>query len=180
MLGYDELKDKEREFLSVTSVTVFEFQILLVAFEEAFAETAHLTAKGQPRKRKKGGGSRGKLPRAEDKLLFILSYLKNYPLQTYHGQQFGLSQSKTNERLHDYLPKLRRACQLLCCAPSREATEWAARLGAQAERGVLAQDGVERMRERPQDKERQKEYYSGKKNAQREESRHRAGGEALA
>ena len=81
MLHYEKLKNNETVFLSVTSVTVFEFQVLLVAFAEAFAEVAHLSANGEPRFRRKGGGKRGKLPKLEDKLLFILSYTKNYPLQ---------------------------------------------------------------------------------------------------
>lgn len=163
MLHYDHLKNNERDFLSITSVTVFEFQVLLLAFTEACLETAHLTVKGEPRFRKKGGGKRGKLPRDEDKLLFILSYLKNYPLQTYHGRQFGLSQSKTNERIHDILPKLQRALEILQCKPAREATEFVERLQERVEKGELVQDGVERMKERPKDKEVQKEYYSGKK-----------------
>lgn len=86
MLNYDELRKSPKVFLSVTSVTVVEFQVLLLAFAQAFEEVSHLTAEGEPRKRKKGGGQRGgKLPRLEDKLLFILSYIKNYPLQTYQG-----------------------------------------------------------------------------------------------
>ena len=115
MLHYDILKNNQRVFLSVTSVTVFEFQALLFAFAAAFEESAHLTVNGEPRFRKKGGGKRGKLPRLEDKLLFILSYTKNYPLQTYHGLQFGLSQSKTNEQIHRLLPKLKRALAIMRC-----------------------------------------------------------------
>lgn len=163
MLHYDYLKNNERDFLSITSVTVFEFQVLLMAFTEAFAETSHLTVTGEPRFRKKGGGKKGRLPRPEDKLLFILSYIKNYPLQTYHGKQFGLSQSKTNERIHQYLPKLKRAFQILRCNPAREASEFVERLEAEVEKGELVQDAVERMKERPKDYEEQKKYYSGKK-----------------
>src|SRR5947209_1453930 len=100
MLHYESLQKNEPVFLSIPRVAVMEFQVLLRAFEGAQAESFHLTAEGLPRQRKKGGGQVGKLPRAEDKLLFILSYIKNYPTQTYHGQQFGLSQSKTNLQLH--------------------------------------------------------------------------------
>lgn len=163
MLNYATLQNNETTFLSVTSLTVFELQVLLIAFAEAFAEVAHLTAEGEPRFRKKGGGQSGKLPRLEDKLVFILSYIKNYPLQTYHGLQFGLSQSKTNLQIHTLLPKLKRALEILACRPSREAAEFVERLQNQVQKGDLVQDGVERNRERPQDEERQKLYYSGKK-----------------
>ena len=73
MLNYNSLRNNERVFLATTSVTVLEFQILLIAFAEAFAETAHRTVTGEFRFRKKGGGQFGKLPNIEDKLLFILS-----------------------------------------------------------------------------------------------------------
>jgi hypothetical protein len=164
MLNYDDLQKKPRVFLSVTSVTVVEFQVLLVAFAQAFEEVSHLTAEGKPRKRKKGGGQiGGKLPRPEDKLLFILSYIKNYPLQTYQGLQFGLSQPKTNVQIHSLLPKLKRALEILGCQPARTAEDLVERLKTQIEVGELVQDGVERMRERPLDEEEQKLYYSGKK-----------------
>jgi hypothetical protein len=80
MLNYDSLQNNETVFLSVTSVTVFEFQVLLIAFAQAFEETAHRTVTNEARWRKKGGGQLGKLPNLEAKLLFILSYIKNYPL----------------------------------------------------------------------------------------------------
>ena len=163
MLNYDTLLKKPRVFLSVTSLTVVEFQVLLIAFAQAFEEQEHLTCEGQPRQRAKGGGQVGKLPGLEDKLLFISSYIKNYPLQTYQGLQFGLSQPKTNVQIHTLLPKLKRALEILGCRPERTAEDFVERLTKQVERGELVQDGVERMRERPADEEAQKLYYSGKK-----------------
>jgi hypothetical protein len=165
MLNYDTLQNNKTIFLSVTSVTVFEFQILLIAFGQAFEEVEHLTAEGEARFRQKGGGQLGKLPKLGDKLLFILSYIKNYPLQTYHGLQFGLSQSKTNLQIHRLLPKLKRALEILECNPAREAEEFVERLQTQVKKGELVQDGVERNRERPKEEEEQKKYYSGKKNS---------------
>lgn len=169
MLNYNFLRNNERAFLATTSLTVFEFEILLIAFAEAFAETAHRTVTNEVRFRKKGGGQRGKLPSLEAKLLFILSYVKNYPLQSYHGLQFGLSQPNTCRQIHNLLPKLKRALEILGCQPDRTAADFAERLRNQVERGELVQDAVERMRERPQDVETQKLYYSGKKNAYGEE-----------
>ena len=172
MLNYKSLRNNETVFLSVTSVTVFEFEVLLVAFAEAFEETAHRTVTNEARFRKKGGGQHGKLTNLADKLLFILSYTKNYPMQTYHGLQFGLSQSNTCRRIHALLPKLKRAMDILGCKPERTAEGLAERLKKQVECGELVQDGVERMRERPQDQETQKLYYSGKKNAPGKEFDH--------
>ncbi len=165
MLNYHSLQNNETVFLSVTSVTVFEFQVMLMAFAEAFAETTHRTVTNEVRFRKKGGGQLGKLPCLEDKLIFILSYTKNYPLQTYPGLQFGLSQPNTCRQIHALLPKLKRALEILGSKPERTAEDLVERLKTQVERGELVQDGVERMRERPKDDEAQKLYYSGKKNA---------------
>ena len=173
MLNYQSLRNNERVFLSLTSVTVFEFEVLLAAFAEAFAETAQRTVTNEVRFRKKGGGQRGKLDNLADKLLFIVSYTKNYPLQTYHGLQFGLSQPNTCRRIHALLPKLQRALEILGCKPDRNAEELAQRLTNQVERKELVQDAVERMKERPQDSQEQKLYYSGKKNAHGKEFGHR-------
>ncbi len=175
MLNYKSLQNNGTVFLSVTSVTVFEFEVLLGAFAQAFAETAQRTATDKARVRKKGGGQRGRLPGVADKLLFILSYTKNYPLQTYHGLQFGLSQPNTCRWIHALLPKLKRALAILGCKPERSAADLLERLETQVERGALVQDGVERMRERPQEHEAQKLYYSGKKNAYGKEFNHRRG-----
>ena len=175
MLNYQSLRNNETVFLSVTSVTVFEFEVLLMAFAEALAETAHRTVTDEGRFRKKGGGQRGKLTCLADKLLFILSYTKNYPMQTYHGLQFGLSQPNTCRRIHALLPHLKRALEILGCQPERSAEGLAERLRKQMEGGELVQDGVERMRERPQDSARQKVFYSGKKNAYGKEFDHRRG-----
>ncbi len=65
MLDYNYLRHNERVFLATTSVTVFEFEILLMAFAEAFAETAQRTVTGECRFRRKGGGQHGKLPHLE-------------------------------------------------------------------------------------------------------------------
>ncbi len=93
MLKYVELKEKPREFLSVTSLTNEEFQALLPTFERLYEMTAK--PKPKPNKRKKqragGGGRKAKLADIADKLLFILAYQKTAPLQTWHGLQFGLS-----------------------------------------------------------------------------------------
>lgn len=172
MLDYNCLRNNERVFLATTSVTVFEFELLLMAFAEAFAETSQRTVRGEFRFRRKGGGQRGKLPGLEDKLLFILSYTKNYPLQTYHGLQFGLSQPNTCRQIHTLLPKLKRALEILGCQPARTAEGLAERLKNQVERGEIVQDGVERMRQRPKDAEIQKLSYSGKKNAYGKEFDH--------
>ena len=87
MLTYEFLKVKPKELLSATGLTVVEFEQLFSAFALAYQAKyqADTTVDGKPRQRKSGGGTKGKLQRLEDKLLFILVYQKTYPLQTMQG-----------------------------------------------------------------------------------------------
>src|SRR5438477_9609914 len=102
MLTYLALKERPREFLAATSLTVEEFDRLLPTFHAAYA-TAYpptSTATGQPRHRRPGAGVKGTLADPAAKLLFILVYTKTNPLQTMHGLHFGLSQAQTNYWIH--------------------------------------------------------------------------------
>jgi hypothetical protein len=165
MLSYHKLKDKPRDFLAATSLTLAEFQQLLPAFQGAY-ETLYppaLTRAGKPRQRRAGGGAKGALHSVEDKLLFILVYQKTNPLQTMHALQFNLSQLQANYWIHQLLPVLQEALAALGFAPERDASRLATSplLCAGAPAGAI--DGTERRRQRPTNAERQKEHYSGKK-----------------
>src|SRR3954465_272832 len=94
MVSYEALQADRRRFLGLTGLTLAEFQRLLTAFPRAHQRIhpASQTTEGQPRRRSVGGGRKGLLPRPEDKLLFILVYLKTYPLQAVMGELFNLSQ----------------------------------------------------------------------------------------
>ena len=128
------------------------------------------------------------LPTPEDRLLFILVYLKTYALQVVHGRLFGMVQGKANQWIHVLLPVLLAALRTLGDAPARSLSALAQRLGiSEADRryrgrpaggGIppcsphpsrraglppFAHDGTERRIVRPQDPAEQKESYSGKK-----------------
>ncbi|MDR2813656.1 MAG: hypothetical protein LBB79_03230 [Prevotellaceae bacterium] len=67
--------------LSLTSLTVAEFEALTTTFKYHWDEHySHYTLNGKVRKRISCGRQTGKLPRIEDKLLFILPCLKNNPM----------------------------------------------------------------------------------------------------
>jgi hypothetical protein len=69
------------------------------------------------------------LPTPEDRLLFILAYLKTYALQVVQGRLFGMGQSKANQWIHVLLPALLSALRALRDAPARSLTALAQRLG---------------------------------------------------
>jgi len=165
MLKYNKLKRRPRDFIAATGLTLEEFAKLLPAFQTAYEKLypRELTGKGQRRQRLAGGGAKGVLDGAEEKLLFILVYQKTNPLQIMHGLQFNLSQSQTNYWIHRLLPVLQQALSDLGHAPEREASGVAVSPLARETAPELAIDGTERRRQRPQDVELQKEHYSGKK-----------------
>src|SRR5712692_6477509 len=69
------------------------------------------------------------LPTPEDRLLFILAYVKTYGLQVVHGRLFGMVQGKANQWIHVILPVLLAALRTLGDAPPRSLTALAQRLG---------------------------------------------------
>lgn len=164
MIDYKTLSSQPRPFLALTGLTTAEFRDLLPAFEGAYDRVYPMdcTATGQHRQRFFGGGRRAVLFSAEDKLLFVLVYLKTYPLQAVLGQLFGLGTSQANYWLHHLLPVLRSALDDLGVLPERDG----ARLRRQpSEPRLVIIDATERRRQRPKRAEKQAAHYSGKKKA---------------
>jgi Helix-turn-helix of DDE superfamily endonuclease len=119
------------EFLDFTSVTLDEFQHLVPPFEAAFqARMATWRMDGKPRTARRFTVYQNcPLPTPEDRLLFILVYLKTYALQVVQGRLFGMVQSKANRWIHLLLPALLAALRALGDAPARSLTALAQRLG---------------------------------------------------
>jgi hypothetical protein len=78
MVTYSTLSTQAGTFLAMTGLTLAEFRELAPAFETAYecAYPADRTADGRARQRWPGAGRHSVLARAEDKLLFVLVYLK--------------------------------------------------------------------------------------------------------
>jgi len=167
MLNYETLKEKPKEFLAATGLTLAEFELILPVFQIKYADLFEpgLNRKGKPRQRREGGGVKEKLRTDEDKLLFILVYQKTYPLQTMHGLQFGLSQPQTNEWIHRLLPVLRDSLAEMGKTPERDPQAVANNPLVNENMPDLLIDGTERRRQRPRDAKKQEEHYSGKKKA---------------
>src|SRR5437763_193868 len=165
MMTYDTLSTQSRSFLAMTGLTLAEFRDLLPAFEAAYERTypPDRTADGRARQRWPGAGRHSVLPRSEDKLLFVLVYLKTYPLQVVLGQLFGISTSQANYWLHHLLPVLRSALDDLGVAPERDGARRARRPVAPEGPATVISDGTERRRQRPKKAEKQARHHSGKK-----------------
>jgi Helix-turn-helix of DDE superfamily endonuclease len=128
---FTELQSHPMEFLDFTSVTLDEFQQLVPPFEIAFqARMTVWRMDGKPRTARRFTVYKNcPLPTPEDRLLFILTYVKTYALQVVQGRLFGMVQSKANRWIHVLLPALLAALRALGDAPARSLTTLAQRLG---------------------------------------------------
>jgi hypothetical protein len=130
MLRYRDLPTQTTEVLDLTSLTVDEFTALVPPFETAFlGYMATWTLHGRRRQARRYITYKNcPLPTPEDKLLFILVYLKQNPTQLLHGRVFGMRQSKATQWIHVLLPVLRDTLRTLGDAPCRHMEALRARL----------------------------------------------------
>ena len=130
-LRFTDLQSRPMAFLDFTSLTLDEFQQLVPPFETAFhARMAAWRMNGKPRTARRFSVYKNcPLPTPEDRLLFILVYLKTYALQVVHGRLFGMVQGKANQWLHILLPVVLTALRTLGDAPARSLSALAQRLG---------------------------------------------------
>ena len=128
---FADMQFRPVELLDFTSLTLDEFQQLVPPFETAFQ--AHMAAwrlDGKPRTARQFSVYKNcPLPTPEDRLFFILTYLKTYSLQVVQGRLFGMGQSKANQWIHVLIPALLAALRTLGDAPTRSLAALAQRLG---------------------------------------------------
>jgi hypothetical protein len=131
---FTDVQARPTEFLDLTSLTLEEFQQLVPPFEAAFqAHLATWRLDGKPRTARQFRVYKNcPLPTPEDRLLFILAYVKTYSLQVVQGRLFGMGQSKANQWIHVLLPVLLAALRALGAAPARSLIALAQRLGVSA------------------------------------------------
>lgn len=129
-MRYQDIAARPHELVDWTSLTPDEFRLLLPSFDQAFfAHMADWRLDGLPRTGRSFSVYKTcPLPTPEDRLFFVLVYLKTYSLQLVHGRLFGMGQPKANQWLHVLLPALQIAFRSLGLAPSRTLADLAARL----------------------------------------------------
>ncbi len=122
VLRYHKIANDERRVLSLTSLTPLEFNNLVPLFTTSFYEyLEEQTVEGYERVGRSYVPYRNStLPTMEDKLLFILVYLKQAPTQEVQGSLFGMRQSKANMWIHLLHPVLNRALAQHGDLPNRD------------------------------------------------------------
>jgi len=121
MQRYASERDKANQILNLTSLTVEQFEQLVEPFERAFVRHMNLwTMEGKPRTaRAYTAYANSPLPTPEDRLLFLLCYLKVASLQVAHAALFGMTQPNANKWLHILLIVLHQTLRDLGDAPAR-------------------------------------------------------------
>ena len=137
MLRYHNIQEKPARVLDLTSLTPEEFASIVPAFEASFQDhMQQWTMTGRKRtQRSFSQYTNCPLPTAEDRLLFVLTYLRHAPRQVYHGQMFGLIQSSVSTWLNILIPILQTALQTAQFAPSRTLDELRQRLDQPTQEG---------------------------------------------
>jgi hypothetical protein len=161
-LQYSKIKTSEAVLISLTGLTLPQFEKLLIAFEHQYQKRySKYNLRGELRQRCQGKKKNDRLPEAEDKLFFILVYVKSYPTQQVQASMFDMKQPQCNTWINLLMPILNEALDELDLLPARSGDK--AKRKLENEEEVII-DGTERPIPRPKDYEVQKEYYSGKKN----------------
>lgn len=163
MMGkYDEYVNKPSQFLALCGYTLEEFTSLIPHFSDHYyqwMDTYQLDGKLR-KKRKYVSYKNSPLPTMEDKLFFILSYIKTNNLQAVQGALFGMTQPKVNLWIHCLQPILTQTLEGLGELPARHMADV---VFDEEGNAIYLHDGTERPIQRPTDAKEQASHYSGKK-----------------
>jgi hypothetical protein len=126
----EEVTQRAGSLRSMTGLTEAEVMALLPHVEQALVVYMQdRTIDGQPRtSRRYTTYDTCPLPTTADKLLFMLTYLTQNPIQEVQGQLCGMSQSHANKWIHLLHPVLNQALSDQELLPARTADDLAALL----------------------------------------------------
>jgi len=164
VFAYHQVKEHPKLLLAMTGLTQAEFDQLLPHFQCAWDQYVQQNYVDRDDRKRQYGGGRAEVPLVtlEDKLLFILYYVKVYPLQEILAFEFGMVQSTANAWIHMLSEVLKQALDHGGYVPERDPKQRATVLDTATE-STYGIDGTERLRQRPGDAEKQKHSSSGKK-----------------
>ena len=137
MPKFDAILQNERRLRAFTGLDTATFTSFLPQFSSAMEHYLnHTTLDGYSREGERAiTYANSPLPTPADRLLFILTYLKQNAIQEVHGQLFGMSQPNVSKWVRLLLDILNTALASQRLLPARTAAELAAQL--QAETALL-------------------------------------------
>ena len=148
---------------SLTGLTVLEFTQLVESFKKNLLEV-RLKARSD-RLRALGGGRIGNLITVEDKLFFILMYLKCYPTYDMLGWIVDFHRTRACQQVLFLLPVLEQTLGRQLVLPQRKINSPEEFIKLFPEIKEVFGDATERKIQRPKNQKRQRKLYSGKKKA---------------
>lgn len=161
MLKIERALEHDRLLRAVTGLHRQAFDQLCEVFEAAYQEA--LERETKPRQRARGGGRKARLGSIEAKLFFILFYFKCYPTFDVLGLLFDLERGRSHRWVHRLQGILETALGKKMVLPERKIESIEQFLGRFPDVKEIIMDGTERPVQRPQDPQKQKACYSGKK-----------------
>lgn len=160
-MRYVDIAGDEQAVRSHTGLSEGEFVALVIGFGQEWDHyIRHYTWCGQLRQRQSKERKNSVLASIEDKLLFILFFMKTNPLQQVLATTFGLNQPQASRWLELLRSRLLATLAKEKVLPERKAERLYRVI---ADEKVLLIDATERPVGRSVDHETQKEQFSGKK-----------------
>lgn len=153
----------DRQAKALTGCALGMLQELLPVFEQLFREALASRISASQRSRAVGGGKKGVLKTTEDKLIFVLLYLKAYPTYDVMSAIFNLDRAPAFRRTQQLLPVLEATLGRKIVLPERKITSIEEFYQKFPEAKDVLVDGTERPVQKPKDQKKRKKVYSGKK-----------------
>lgn len=151
----------DRMCKALTGLRVSEFEALVIDFSQNYHE--YEIKRKQDRKRKIGGGRNSKIETIEEKLFYILWYMKTYPTFDVASFMVGFNRSCACDWMHDLLPILEQTLKRKLVLPERRISDPQEFLRLYPGAREVFADGMERSIQRPRNRKKQNKTYSGKK-----------------
>lgn len=153
----------DRMCKALTGLSVQEFKELVPNFSRNYLE---FEAKRKKKRIRKLGGGRGSyIETTQEKLFYILWYMKTYPTFDVASFWVGFARGNACTWMHTLLPVLETTMKRKFVLPERKISDPEEFLRLYPETKEVFVDGVERLKQRPKNKKQQKKTYSGKKKA---------------
>jgi hypothetical protein len=146
---------------ALTGLKVAEFKNLVLDFTPNYLE--YEANKKVVRERKIGGGRNSKIETIEEKLFYVLWYMKTYPTFDLASFQVGFARSSACYWMHELLPILEMTMKRKFVLPQRKISDPEEYFRLIPEAKEVFVDAVERLKQRPKKKKAQQKTYSGKK-----------------
>lgn len=153
----------ERMCKALTGLSTHEFKALVPDFSFYYKEFE--AKRKKKRLRKVGGGRDSKIESIEEKLFYVLWYMKTYPTFDVASFNVGFARSSACTWIHDLLPILELTMKRKFVLPQRKISDPEEYFRLFPEAKEVFVDAVERLKQRPKKKKAQQKAYSGKKKA---------------